>query len=86
MTLCTGNGCQNKCTWYQEMCCEQSVETTRRHEPECLILHIQYRENLKTHTMRIWMFSSQLPQLTTYMCGHELSKYCLLCPRKVYEG
>jgi len=39
----------------------KSVETTRRHEPECLTLHIQYCENLKTHTLRIWMFSSLLP-------------------------
>jgi hypothetical protein len=39
----------------------KSVETTRRHEPECRTLHIQYRENLKTHTVRIWMFSCLHP-------------------------
>jgi hypothetical protein len=31
----------------------KSVETTRRHKPECLILHVQCCENLKIHILRI---------------------------------
>ena len=64
----------------------KSVETTRRHEPEFLTLHIQSRENLKTHTVRIWIFYSLLRHRLLICVGSSYLSFVSVAPSRVHEG